>query len=75
MRSLFYGHCEKHIDKIITHIFYEEGCEIWIKSPISPLFALGSACVQHRSLQSGNLNDFFSNLGFVKGFNGYENDR
>ena len=27
--------------------------------------------VQHRSLQSGDLNDFLSSLNFVKGFNGH----
>jgi len=34
-----------------------------IKSLISPLFARGGTRVQHRSLQSGNLNDFLSALG------------
>ena len=75
LSSLFYVHREKHIDKITEHIFYEVKCEVWIKSPISPLFAWGSTIVQHRSLQSGNLNDFLSNLGFAKGFDGYKNDR
>lgn len=42
-----------------------------VKLPISPLFARGGTLVQHRSLQSGNLNNCLSNLNFVKGVNGH----
>lgn len=34
-------------------------------------FRLVQYIVQHHLLQSGNLNDFLSNLSFVKGVNGH----
>ena len=45
-----------------------------------PIVAVGEFCkqnrgVQHRSLQSGNLSDFLSNLNFVKGFNGHNYEK